>query len=100
MKVKKSLLKILGNKYTGLVFIPIVLLIFWWALSLFFNDKISFSVLVYSQDSSLIKQTNKGKLFKEDKIFGEFKAKDNHLGIVLLRFKEFVKPDYRGEDVL
>ena len=91
--------KIKVNKYISFFVIPVSLLIFWWISSLILNNKISFSTLVY-QESAKIEQTNTGKLLRGNTISGEFIAKDNHLGILILNFKDFVKPDYRGEDVL
>ncbi len=91
--------KISSNNFIKFFIIPFLLIFFWWISSLLFNNKISFSTLVY-KEGVIIQQTDKGKLLKGNKILGEFISKDNHLGIIILNLKDFVKPDYRGEDVL
>lgn len=82
------------------ILIPLIFLAFWIVISLVFNNRISFSVLEYGDKDAVINGKVTGKIYKGDKVFGEFVAKDNYLGIVSVRFGEFVVPDYRGEDVL
>jgi hypothetical protein len=67
---------------------------------LIYNNKVSFSVLLYKQSNSDIKQISSDKLLKGGKIAGEFKAKENYLGIVMLRFNNYVKHDFSSEDIL
>ncbi len=69
-------------------------------MAILFNNRISFSVLEYSHRNSINNSDISKKLTKGEKIVGEFKARENHLGIVSIKFKDFVKPDFRGEDVL
>jgi len=101
MKIKhKTLLKILTNNFLSLFLIPLVLLIFFVLCTVFLNKQISFSVLLYGHDNKSIITKPSGKLLKGEKITGEFTAKENYLGIVIVRFNPYIKPDYRGEDVL
>jgi hypothetical protein len=82
------------------VLIPLGLLIFWVAASLAFNNKISFSVLEYAEDNSSIAKAPVETILKGNKIWGTFKASEENLGLVLLKFNNYVKPDYSSEDVL
>lgn len=77
-----------------------IFLFFWLVCSLVFNNRTSFSVLEYGNDNAVIQGKISGKLYKNDKVEGEFIARENDLGVVLIRFNDFVVPDYRGEDVL
>lgn len=90
--------KILSNKFIAYILIPLVLVLFWLISSLLFNKQISFSVLEYGENNP--PQSVSGKLLKGEKISGNFIAKENNLGIIIVRFNRYVKPDYRGEDVL
>jgi hypothetical protein len=93
---KKQLL----NKFIFVGLIPIFLILFWLVASLFLNNKISFSVLLYKQPNQDIRQIPTGKLLKGDKITGQFQAQENYLGLVILRFNEYLKHDFNGEDIL
>ena len=92
--------KILSNRLIAFVAIPGALFFLWIAASLVFNNKISFSVLEFTQDNSSIAQVPKGKILKGDKVAGAFTASENNLGLVLLKFNNYVKPDYANEDIL
>ena len=98
--IKRKINKIFLNKFITLGLLPILLIAFWFISSLFLNNKISFSVLLYKHSQSDIRQVSAEKLLKGNRIAGEFRAKDNYLGIVMLRFDEYVKPDSSGEDIL
>lgn len=98
--MKTKFKKILSNKFIALGILPLLLIAFWFISSLFLNNKISFSVLLYKHSQSDIRQISAEKLLKGNRIAGEFRAKDNYLGIVMLRFDEYVKPDSSGEDIL
>lgn len=100
MKINKIIKKNLFNKFLFLGVIPFLLISFWVIASLFFNNKISFSVLLYRQAQNDIKLVTSEKLLKGDKISGEFVAKENYLGLVMLRFNEYIKHDFKSEDVL
>ncbi|HVT00651.1 MAG TPA: hypothetical protein VHE53_00270 [Patescibacteria group bacterium] len=92
-----------NKKSYGIIFtiiIPVILLLFWFFASLFFNNKISFSVIQYSESARDIKSYPSGLLLKDKSIIGEFKANDNNLGIINLGFKNFIERGSGGEDVL
>lgn len=100
MKKLKKLNKILDNKIIRLIIIPLALFFCGLFLALIFNNRISFSVLEYTHTNSIKSNLESGKLLKGKEINGEFVAKENHMGIISIKFKDFVKPDFRGEDVL
>jgi hypothetical protein len=91
--------KILTNKVSSLI-ILIALLSFWIVSSLLFNNKISFSVLEFAQKNDEITKAPVGAILKGDSISGTFKASEENLGLVLLKFNNYVKPDYSSEDEL
>ncbi len=99
-KINRQILKFFSNKNVSFILVPFLLIIFWVICSLLFNKQISFSVLEYGHEKNSISQKPIGKLLKGETITGQFTAKNNYLGIVLLRFNRYIKPDYRGEDVL
>jgi hypothetical protein len=92
--------KIFSNKVISFIIIPGLLFLFWIAASLAFNNKISFSVLEFAEGNSSISQAPVGKMLKGDVITGTFTARENNLGLVLLEFNNYVKPDYASEDIL
>lgn len=98
--MNKKIKKISINSFIFVGLLPFLLIVFWFISSLFLNNKISFSVLLYKQSQSDIKQIYSDKLLKGGKIAGEFKAKENYLGIVMLRFNNYVKHDFSSEDIL
>lgn len=99
-KINKIIKNSLSNKLIVLGVIPFLLISFWVIASLMFNNKISFSVLLYKQSSNDIKIVTSETLLKGEKITGEFKAKENYLGLIILRFNKYVKHDFNSEDVL
>lgn len=99
-KIKKRIKVLLENKFVAYFVIPSFLLGFWLLGATLFNNKISFSVLTYKNQDAFERSEIRKKLFKGDKVTGEFKAKDNYLGLILINFENFIKPDFRGEDVL
>ncbi len=98
--IKNKINKIISNKLIGWIFIPVLLLGFWIACSLIFNNKVGFSVLLFPQNRSLIIQVPQGKILKGEKITGNFTARENNLGLVMIKFNNYVKPDYADEDIL
>jgi len=92
--------KFLSNKLISLVLIPFLLIIFWFLSSIIFNNKLSFSVLLYNHSTNDIQKLPEGKFLKGDQIKGEFKAKDNNLGLLSLRFDQYAKHDFASEDVV
>ncbi|OGH05948.1 MAG: hypothetical protein A2W22_03400 [Candidatus Levybacteria bacterium RBG_16_35_11] len=80
--------------------IPIILLLLWGSCSLFLGNDLSFSVIKVSHSNKDINLLPEGKILKGEKVVGEFKARENYLGMVLIKFNDYVKPDYQNEDVL
>lgn len=77
-----------------------ILIGFWFISALLFNNKLSFSVILHKEAQVAVKQITSEKLHKGDKIKGEFRAKENYLGLILLKFDNYVKQDYNSEDTL
>lgn len=82
------------------IIIQLLLLFFWLMASLFLNNKYSFTTLIYPFSSSQLIQYPANKLLKGEKIKGEFKANDNYLGMITVRFEDYVKPSYNEEDFI
>lgn len=68
------------------ILIPIALLLFWFCASLLFSTEKGFSVLQYSHTKDENNVFKEKRLFKGEKITGQFVAKENNLGIVSIRF--------------
>jgi hypothetical protein len=99
MQIKKINLNLncLLNTRIAIIAIIVILTAVWIGGSLIFNNKYSFSLLKYGYDNQLEQDLT---LYKNQKIIGEFKSKDNFLGIVFIKFSDFVIPSYRNEDML
>ena len=95
-KINKKITNFANSKIT-IVAVFIVLLLFWWGASLVKNPQTSFSVINYSYD---LKGDPSSKLGNGKKIQGEFIAKDNHLGILYLRFNDFEMDEDRFDDLI
>jgi hypothetical protein len=76
--INKKIKKISINNFIFVGLLPFLLIAFWFISSLIYNNKVSFSVLLYKQSNSDIKQISSDKLLKGGKIAGEFKAKENY----------------------
>lgn len=99
LKNKKYLPK---KKWIRYGLIPVVLFALWilltyWYIVIF--DQ-SFLVISYSNPIKTIVQSLHGRLFKGDKLTGEFKAVDNNLGIVAIRLQTYQRVQYKDEDLL
>lgn len=90
-KIKKIIL---------LFVVPSLLIVVAIIGSLFFNPKYGFSVIAQPHSSSEILNSPQGLLLKGKSVEGEFIAKENYLGQVMLQFKEFAKNTNRLEDIL
>jgi len=69
--------------------VPVFLLLFWVLSTLLFTTDYSLSVLSSNYSSRNISNFNTDELLKNEKIVGEFRAKENNLGIVAVRFFNF-----------
>lgn len=85
----------------NLIFISILIL-FWLSLTLIyiFNSDLGLTVLSYNEGKESFNNLTYKKLYKGDKITGEFKAHEDNLGIISIRFKTSIKPPYDKEDLI
>lgn len=81
--------KIIKQKWFTLGLVPFALFLLGVALILFYNPYASFSVLRYGQAVSDKIYGKEGELLGKEKIYGEFTAQDNYLGIVLFNLNTF-----------
>lgn len=82
--------------------IPLSLLFLWLGLTILYiiTFDTSLSVLSYNHEKEHFSNISYDKLLKGDKISGKFTATEDNLGIVSIRFKTFIRPPYKNEDVL
>lgn len=92
--------KIINKNKLFYVYIPILLILFWFLASLAFNSRITFSVLTYPHSPIKLGEGVETRLYKEDSLSAEFTARENYLGIIVLGFKNYVRYGAEGEDVL
>lgn len=78
------------KKIIKIIVIPVALFLLWFIAGMLYSSKISFSTLSY-------KESLKELTVKDKKIIGNFVAKDNNLGIIMLRYVAYVK---KGTDPL
>lgn len=69
--------------------IPLLLLLFWLTLSLFFTSKYSFSVIYSAYNKGNFVSLKTDELLAKQKVSAEFRAKEDNLGIVSVRFYNF-----------
>lgn len=74
------------------------LVCFWFGASMLLNNTYSFATIVYQYSHKQLIHYPKNKLLKGESIHGEFTARDDYLGMITLRFKDYVKHDYNEED--
>ena len=93
--------KIYTNTVGRYLVLPLLLILFWLLFTLLFiiNFDTSFSIWSYNHPNSDFTKLTFNPLYKGNKISGEFKAKDNNLGIVSIRFQTFIRPPYSLEDI-
>jgi hypothetical protein len=81
--------KISFNRFLTFAIIPFLLLLLWLALSLFFASKYSFSVIYSAYGKGDFVSLKTDELLAKQKVSAKFKAKENNLGIISVRFKTF-----------
>lgn len=72
--------------------VPVVLLSIYFFLAFLFSPYEPFSIVTYPQNSNDTINSNiplGSPLFKGDKVYGQFTARDNNLGILVVRFWNF-----------
>lgn len=100
--IKDRLNKYYKNKAVKFFFIPLLLIIIWFILTVYYILVLdtAFSVISYKHPNNSFFHISYAKLLKGDKISGEFKAEENNLGIVSIKFQTFIRPPYQDEDIL
>lgn len=74
------------------IFIPGFLLSLWFFLTIIFNSYGSFSILTYSLNPKTDSiNTNYQQILKGQKVSGNFRSRENNLGIFSVRFNTFSK---------
>ena len=94
----KKLLK--DRKFIRYAFNPLALLLLWVVLTVLYviTFDTSFSIWSYNHPNADFTKLTFNPLYKGTEIAGQFKAQDNNLGIVSIRFQTFIRPPYSLED--
>jgi len=80
------------KKYTSYFLIPALLIFLWIFLSIIYNSYASISVLTYPDNNNTYKiESHTKEIYKGETIYGEFKANENNLGIISVRFNTFAR---------
>lgn len=85
LDVVKIIIRLFSYSLIRWVLIPILLLFLWLILGMFFGEYQSFSVLTYVNNRNQYIDLPENKLFKGDKLIGNFLADEDNLGIVAIR---------------
>jgi hypothetical protein len=94
-KLRNKIINLLSNKIASVILV-LAFILFWFVGSFLFVNYVSFSVLTDSYGF----ESSKEKLFNGHSVSSEFKAAENNLGLIMLSFEEYAKPDYEQEDQL
>ncbi|HUQ85185.1 MAG TPA: hypothetical protein VM077_02575 [Candidatus Limnocylindrales bacterium] len=92
--------KFYNNKWIKWFFIPIGLFLFWIFASLTINPSINFSTLIQKDGKEHYFMFNDKLLLRNDTISGQFKASEDNLGIISIRFIPQKQVDFDDEDSL
>jgi len=100
--LKEKNRKLSTGKIFRFVIIPLSLLALWLGLTCLYiiTFDTSLSVLSYIHGKESFSKLTYNKLLKGDEIAGQFKAVENNLGIVSVKFQTFIRPPYLSEDTL
>lgn len=80
------------KKYVYYFLIPSLLLFLWISLSIIYNSYAAISVLTYPDNNNTYKiEDHIKEIYRGETIHGEFKANENNLGIVSVRFNTFAR---------
>lgn len=88
-----------SSKIVKWIVIPSLLIVFWFFLSLIFSSYNSFTVLQYAHNENNNSFFDK-KILKGQKLVGQFTALEDNLGIVVIKFGNVPRVDYKKEDEL
>jgi len=94
-KVKNKLIKIFRNPVIAILMI-LTLLGLWGIGTFLFVNHVSFSVLTSQHNADFKRE----KILKNVILKGEFISNENNLGIIIIPFERYVKPDFEKEDQL
>jgi hypothetical protein len=84
--------KILKNRLIKWGFIPLILLLFWMGMSLYYiRSEPGLNILLSKHSKNNLIKFNINKILSQEKRVGQFKAEYNYLGIVAVRFNTFSK---------
>jgi hypothetical protein len=100
--MKETIKKLFQKNIFKFVIMPLILLTLWVGLTCLYIVAFdtSLSVISYIQGKDSFNKISYNKLLKGDKLAGEFKAAENNLGIVSVKFQTFIRPPYSNEDFL
>lgn len=100
--LKEKIKSLLKNKIFRFMIVPLTLLALWLGLTCLYiiTFDTSLSVLSYIHGRDSFSKLTYNKLLKGDKITGQFKAAENNLGIISIKFQTFIRPPYADEDTL
>lgn len=96
----KNILGLLKIKIIKWFIVPVLLFSIWLIFAVAVNPYSSFTILEYQHSYKELKKIKIGKLLKNEKILGEFIAKENNLGIIAIRIKKEIVPHGFEEDEL
>jgi len=88
------------NVFIRWILIPFSLVLFWLSFSIISVSYNNFTVLQYPHYFDSNNTFTNKRLLKGVKIVGQFKAKENNLGIVSVKFGNVTKTEYDSEDIL
>lgn len=100
IKVKKGVRKQFTSKKVKWIIIPCLLLLIWVVFSLIYSSSKSFTVLQYTHSRDLNKNSYGNRLFKGQAFTGEFRAVENNLGIISVKFGKIPKVSFNKQDTI
>ena len=93
---KKNNKKIFIRLYIS---VAILLAFFWLIASVISFNKVSFSVVTLPTKNTHVSQPGSIDVYGKEALRGEFKAKDNYLGLVILELNSFKQPKTREDTI-
>lgn len=96
----KAIRNLTNKRVIKWIIIPLGLVLLWLAASLFYNSYSSFTVLEFSHGREVFTDYDNSRLYRGNKLTGEFTARENNLGIVAIRFRNVPKVEFEDEDTL
>lgn len=89
-KLQKKNNRLLRSPLLFFVLIPSTLLFFWVALSIYLFAR-PFSVITEPYETNNLKNYKTTELLRGEKVIGQFRAKENNMGTVVVRFYNYGK---------